>query len=359
MRRHPARRPLRSTRLVGAALLAAAALVPTALAAAPAHAAPSGAAGATSGARDSFAVIGDLPYGDEELAELPTWIGDINRAQPMFTLHLGDIKSGSQRCDTSYFQTIRALFDTFRAPFVYTPGDNEWTDCHRENNGGYDPLERLATVRDIFFDRPGVTLGQRPMVVTSQAALGVPENVRFRRDGISFAALHVVGSNNDLKPWDGIGNTSATRLQKTEERYRMAATLQEVQQTFADARATKDRAVVLFQQADMFDPTYTPTPQDISAFTPLVRLIVREASRYDGEVYLLNGDSHVYNADRPLAAGSVWLERYGVTGSADRLQRLTVDGSDNAGKDWLRMTVTAPGTTPALTWQRVPYSTAG
>ncbi|GAA1901900.1 hypothetical protein [Lapillicoccus jejuensis] len=348
MRRHLTRRP---RRLVGTALLAAAALVPTALSSATAQAAPT-----ASGPRDSFAVIGDLPYGDEELAQLPGWIRDLNRAQPMFTLHLGDIKSGSQRCDTSYFQTIRAAFDTFRAPLVYTPGDNEWTDCHRENNGGYDPLERLATVRDIFFDRPGVTLGQRPMTVTSQASLGLPENVRFRKDGISFAALHVVGSNNDLKPWDGIGHTTATRLQKAEERYRMAATLQEVQQTFADARARGDRAVVLFQQADMFDPTYTPAPEDISAFTPLVRLIVRESARFDGEVYLLNGDSHLYNADRPVATGSVWLERYGVSGSADNLQRLTVDGSDQAGQDWLRMTVTAPGTTPALTWERVPYS---
>ena len=30
-----------------------------------------------------------------------------------------------------------------RDPFVYTPGDNEWTDCHRAKFGGFVPTERL------------------------------------------------------------------------------------------------------------------------------------------------------------------------------------------------------------------------
>ena len=34
---------------------------------------------------------------------------------------------------------------------IYVPGDNEWTDCHRANNGGYDPLERLAFLRAMFY----------------------------------------------------------------------------------------------------------------------------------------------------------------------------------------------------------------
>jgi len=336
------------------ALLATAAALPLAVSAAPAQA--SVPTGGHDAAR-TFAVIGDLPYGDADLAALPGWIRDINAATPQFTLHLGDIKSGSSLCTTDYSTTIRAQFDTFTNPLVYTPGDNEWTDCHRPAAGTYNPLERLAEVRSIFFDRPGTTLGQKPMKVFSQVTRGLPENVTFARNDISFAALHVVGSNNDLVPWDGLGNTRTTYAQRQEESHRMAAVLDEVRTTFARAKAHGDRAVVLFQQADMFDPTFTPAPGDISAFEPLVRTITREASAFRGETYLLNGDSHIANPDHPLAAGSVWLQRYHVKGSADSLQRLTVNGSSNAHLDFLEATVNPEGAEHVLSFERVPYST--
>ena len=60
-------------------------------------------------------------------------------------------------------------------------------------------------MRELFFPWPGRTLGG-PMRVTSQQGRGIPENVRWVRADVSFATLHVVGSNNDLAPWTGIGN---------------------------------------------------------------------------------------------------------------------------------------------------------
>jgi hypothetical protein len=74
--------------------------------------------------------------------------------------HLGDIKSGSSMCTDEYFSMIKSQFDRFRDPLVYTVGDNEWTDCHRANNGAYNPLERLDKIRQIFFPHPGLTLGE-------------------------------------------------------------------------------------------------------------------------------------------------------------------------------------------------------
>ncbi|KQX66104.1 hypothetical protein ASD06_06865 [Angustibacter sp. Root456] len=302
----------------------------------------------------SFAVIGDVPYGDAQIAAFPDRIAQIN-ADPDVRLvdHLGDIKSGSSQCTDAYFALIRKDFDGFADPLVYTPGDNEWTDCHRPNNGGYDPLERLAAVRSVFFDRPGRSLGQHSVAVTSQAAQGIPENVSYRRAGVSFAAVHVVGSNNSMAPWTG--KTAPTPQQAAEVLERTAASVELIRDTFADARQHRDRAVVLMMQADMFDPTENdPSFADSYAFAPIVQTIARESRSFRRPVYLFNGDSHVYNADAPLASGSPWLSFYGVAAPADNLRRVTVDGSTGLD-DWLKVTV-HPDRREVLSWTRVPFA---
>lgn len=336
--------------------IAAATAVALAVAAAPlAQAAPGPVPpGQSKPGHYSFAVIGDVPYGTAQIAAFPGWVSEINAADPEFTVHVGDIKNGSSRCDDAYYREIKADFDQFVGPLVYTPGDNEWTDCHRANNGSYNPLGRLAFDRSVFFSQPGTSLGQNPMTVTSQTSAGFPENVSWRRQGVDFATLHVVGSNDDLYAWTGIGNTVATPEQVAEERARMNNAIALVKATFADARQRNARAVALFLQADMFDPTYNVTWADNSAFQGLVQTLIDESNAFDGDVYLFNGDSHVYNSDHPLAAGSKWLSFYGATGSAGKLQRITVDGSSN-NKDWLSVTVNRPGAGETLSWERVPY----
>jgi hypothetical protein len=74
--------------------------------------------------------------------------------------------------------------------------------CHRANNGSYNPLERLARVRQVFFPNPGHTLGQHAVSATATAR-GYPENVAYERRRWAFAALQVVGSDNSLAPGHG------------------------------------------------------------------------------------------------------------------------------------------------------------
>ena len=135
----------------------------------------------------------------------------------------------------------------------------------------------------------------------------------------------------------------------------MAASIANVRATFASARQRGDRAVAIFLQADMFDPSYSPTPASTSAFNPLVQTLIDEASRFDGGVYLFDGDSHKYNVDKPLAEGSRWLAHYGARGAADNLTRVTVDGEALA-TNYLKVNVSRPGAAQALTWERVPYA---
>src|SRR5262245_5705515 len=100
----------------------------------------------------TLAIIGDTPYGDEQEAAFPRLVADVNGDPRVSTVvTLGDIKNGSSTCDDARLTRLRDLYGTFDEPFLYTPGDNEWTDCHRPAAGGYVPTERLARLRELFY----------------------------------------------------------------------------------------------------------------------------------------------------------------------------------------------------------------
>jgi Calcineurin-like phosphoesterase len=301
----------------------------------------------------SFAVIGDIPYGTAQIAAFPKVIAQINAdVDVRMVMHAGDIKSGSSLCSNAYYSLIRSDFDKFVDPLVYTPGDNEWTDCHTPLAGRYNPLKRLATIRTLFFPRPGFTLGQHPMTLRSQANLGLPENVRFDRMGVAFAALHVVGSNNGLA--NRTGRTAPTAEQAAEVQSRTAADIRLIKETFAHAIASQFPAVVLMMQADMFSPS-VPAPRfaDYSAFKTIVQTIAARAAAFGKPVILFNGDSHVFRQDHPLATKSSWLSFYGVTTPAPNLTRVTVDGSTGV-RNWLKATIDVNNPN-VVSWVRVPF----
>ncbi|MCH8612941.1 metallophosphoesterase [Arsenicicoccus dermatophilus] len=325
-------------------------------------AAPASAAGPDHGhhkGRDqgyTFAVIGDTPYGAAKIARFPQDVAKINADQDVrLVIHVGDIKNGSTVCSDEYFRWVKGQFDRFEDPLVYTPGDNEWTDCHRANNGGYDPLERLATIRKTFFGQPGLTLGRSKLAVDAQTRIGFPENVRRQQAGVVVATTHVVGSDNSMAPWTG--KTAPTPEQAAEVVDRTAAAVAEIHAAFAQARASRANAVVIAMQADMFDGSYDGwTLTDNTSFVPVIKALTEESNSFRGASYLFDGDSHVYNDDSPLAAGSVWLQRYGLTTPAPKLHRITVDGSDKAD-DYLKVTVNAKahlGDQDVLSYVRVP-----
>src|SRR5262245_39572619 len=91
----------------------------------------------------SFGVFGDLPYSPAERRSAVRIVREMDGQELAFAIHIGDIKSGSESCADDNLLWSRELFAGSRHPLVYIPGDNEWTDCHRASNGGYDPEERL------------------------------------------------------------------------------------------------------------------------------------------------------------------------------------------------------------------------
>jgi hypothetical protein len=172
--------------------------------------------------------------------------------------------------------------------------------------------------------------------------------------------VNIQGSNNSLLPWSGLGETAPTPEQLAEVEHRTAAVLAQIRDTFADAERRNDRAVVLMTQADMFDPSQlaaaTANPETVSGFREIVAAISEETNRFDRPVYLINGDSHVFAENEPLAEGSPWLNIYGQP-AADDLQRITVDGSANA-TNYVRFTVDSNSSDDegVLSWEKVPFS---
>jgi hypothetical protein len=287
------------------------------------------------GGGTTLAVIGDIPYGDALIAEFPADIAEIN-ADPAVrrVIHLGDIKNGSSRCDDSYFAARFADFRTFADPLVYTPGDNEWTDCHRANNGGYLPTERLAAVRSLFFPRHGRTLGHHPRRIDFQSH-AYPENVAWDESHVQFGTVHLVGSNDDQDPWFGDRMDPATGQPQPETRAEMRLRTREytgrevaarawIDGIFSRARRSHAAAVVLGMQADMWDSAAPPS--ELTAFEPVKALIADRAARFGRPVWLLEGDSHILKVDRPA-------------GMPANLTRVVVQGSTNTPHEWLRLHV--------------------
>ncbi|WP_113702135.1 metallophosphoesterase, partial [Nonomuraea lactucae] len=285
----------------------------------------------------TFALIGDTPYGDAQQAAFPALVQAID-ADPRirFVLHAGDVKNGSTTCDDARFATLAGLFATFDDPFVLTPGDNEWTDCHRVAAGSYLPTERLEAVRRVFYPIAGRTLGGHPMGVRTQARAPrhrvYRENVLFTRGRVVFATVHAVGSENGLAPWSGLpgGDRPAERTAEVEAR--TAAALDWIDTAFATASRTRAPGVLIMMQAE---PTETP------GFTRIRARLAERARAYGKPVLLVHGDEHLYEQE-PGYAGVPNLTRLETFGdTATRWLRVTVDPASPGVFSWEPQTVPA------------------
>src|SRR5882672_2556382 len=127
----------------------------------------------------SFGLWGDMPYAKaKDGPKMPALIADMNASDIAFSLYDGDIKDGSSKCTDDVFDSAIKMFNQFNKPMVYIPGDNEWTDCHRLNNGGYDNLERLAYVRKAMFTKDTFGSGKFPVERQGKPGEKFVENVR-------------------------------------------------------------------------------------------------------------------------------------------------------------------------------------
>jgi hypothetical protein len=275
----------------------------------------------------SFMAFGDVPYAlPADYAKFERLLGAINTAKPNFSLFIGDIKSGSSPCSDENILKIRDYFNTLEQPLVFTPGDNEWTDCHRDAAGKFNPLERLSFVRKSFYPTAS-SLGKTTLRLERQSDVSdhkqMVENARWTVNNVTFATVHIVGSNNGFE-----------RNQESVAEFfaRDAANVAWIKETFAKAKASNVAAVVFGFQADMFFPA-DAGGYGKSGFTTSLAAFSSEAATFGKPVLLVHGDSHVLVIDQPLNdAKGVVLEnvtRLEVMGGAGRVHAVQVTVNPN------------------------------
>jgi hypothetical protein len=347
----------------------------------------------------NIAVYGDAPYGTaptdtSEFDATPAFIDSINADRDVsLVLQVGDIHSGKQFCTEAYNRSVYGLWTAFWAPVVYTPGDNEWADCHKPGEGGglYDagtgqivlmrdpqgnlidyaggnPVANLSLIRSIFFPNPGYAIGGRKPVL-SQSQTFDPnhpsdskyvENVMWEQSKILFVTLNIPGgSNNDNDIWYATPTMSPAQSQEIAER--TGADLRWLDAAFKRANDDKAKAVVIQVQADMWDLDGKP-PSHINQYKQFIDRIASLTRAFGKPVLLFNGDSHTYRSDNPLVNGAPCAIESssgsevacGTDAYANQphgynvpnFHRVVVHGS-TFPLEWLKLTITPRATPPS------------
>lgn len=225
-----------------------------------------------------------MPYSDEAVTNLfPNLIAEINAADLAFVIHDGDIKSGGAPCTDELFRDRLAQFQTFARPLFFIFGDNEWQDCGNNKTNRFDPLERLAKLREVFI-AGDTSLGRRTMPVTRQSA-EYPENIRWRHGNVLFVGFNIPGDANNYG--------------QPEFAARNEANCAWLKESFALARKQNHRGIMLIIQANPhFD--FAATNQVRRGFNQWLSLLEHETSAFDRPVVLVHGDSHYFRIDKPL-----------------------------------------------------------
>jgi hypothetical protein len=279
---------------------------------------------------------GDMPYSDVQAQTgVPNLIADMNSSEIEFSVHDGDLKAGNgtpgsatpTTCSDALYTQGLGYFNSLRKPAMFTPGDNDWTDCDRTSNGGYNDVERLTHERQVFFGTDH-SLGQQTMQQTVQSSptcLGwnyatsstepapCVENRLWTFKKVTYATINVQGTCNN-RCSSGAGDPAGD---EPEYQARNAADLQWLQSIFDEAKADGSVAVMIVAQADPgFDgsdatrgPTRNPrtlaetdgAPDGFVDFLTKLRALTIDFKK---PVVFVHGDSHYFRVDKPLQDAS-------------------------------------------------------
>jgi len=279
----------------------------------------------------------------------------INAAKVSFTIFGGDTKDGSSLCiDKTIKDDATTMFNSLAIPTVYVPGDNEWTDCHRTNNGSYNNLERLKFLRENMFQSSKSFGGnaKTQLTLTRQGTPGgeYSENSRWTKGNVVFVTLNVPGSNNNKVNAGECINPKSVRTQvecdadNAEYIARDAKNIEFMKESFQAAKDGAAAGVMIVIQADpVFDLPETETVDERATvvstlaahdgYDAFLAALIAETKEFKGQVVLVHGDNHFFRVDKPLMQQTMK--------KADMVKNLTrVENFGSGSVHWIKVTVT-------------------
>ena len=258
----------------------------------------------------SFVVLGDMPYDGSMQAQAFAEIGEtIRRRNFPFVIHYGDIKGGTESCADPFLRPwLAAALELLPGRVIYTPGDNDWTDCDRKSAGSFDELERLAQLRRWIGERPAPA---GPGWQVLRQTPDYPENARWSFGGLQFVTLHIVGTSNGRRQIKnpGMGKKAGKAHKKRVRRAvnaRDSANLAWLAAAFDDAGASRKGLVVVIH-SDVTDLKREESGaracggkrlKDCHPYVLFLRELARRTSEFDRPVLLVHGSTNPYCLDR-------------------------------------------------------------
>ncbi|MGH9000564.1 MAG: DUF7594 domain-containing protein [Acidimicrobiia bacterium] len=217
------------------------------------------------GSNEAFEVglFGDTAYSSNSEEGFLRTRDDMNSDDLELVIHVGDTWGGSRSdCPRSAFEDNRDIFDSFEAPLMYAPGDNEWEDCPESS------ASRLDIIRDVYFPTTA-SLGQDRVTLDRHSST-YAELRRWVHNGIVFATANepgYTGAAGDLED----------------------ANVAWIEGAFDHAEAIDAAGVVVAWHDNPFSPSGGS----------LYRVLRERADAFGKPVVLVHGDTHNRRIDRP------------------------------------------------------------
>lgn len=144
-------------------------------------------------------ILSDMPYSAKEKQMLQGPNGNlyrlINQQKPSVVMHLGDLKNGQSSCTKALLSEHKALLDqVYPGKIIYTPGDNDWTDCDRSSlTQHFDELDSLDFLLKLMYQTSPFLTRNLAKVKSQPTQV---ENSLWINDRIAISTLHIVGTSN-------------------------------------------------------------------------------------------------------------------------------------------------------------------
>ncbi|AEI76513.1 hypothetical protein CNE_1c11580 [Cupriavidus necator N-1] len=267
-----------------------------------------------------IALIADLPQWPAAEANAAALLDYFGERKLDLVIHAGGIKGDTESCSDAVLGSRQQLLNQSPLPLVYVPGETDWSECRLPVNGGFDAVERLNRLRELFFPEDA-TLGRhpRPLLRQSDQALfrSFRENMRMEVGDILLVGMNLPGDNNHYRDEGGRNGEFEDRRE---------ANRQWLARAFSVARQRDLNGIVVVVHADPhfangWEKKGRPTLLDgfmrhrtRDGYLEFKRQLRELAGRFRGQVLLVhaggngaNGADNGFGIDKPLrdAAGKV------------------------------------------------------